>query len=136
MDSSGVDGPGPCQSRSLSHGTGAGEGDSNGRCTARKSLAFLLTSRAMVPDRTSFQSVRNFPEFAMAIDTVYLIEASTSLRQAQHKLLCGNNNLKETDAGHESRSRHLENVKIQWREDIRMLPRGRLAYALDIVGLC
>lgn len=58
-----------------------------------------------------------------AIETVYLIEASPTLRAAQHKLLCGDAPLKETEIGHESISKY-SNLKIVWSEDIRLVPKG------------
>lgn len=58
-----------------------------------------------------------------AIEAVYLIEASPRLREAQHKLLCGDNALVETNSGHESVSRHSKDLKIVWAEDLRLVPR-------------
>ncbi|KAH7038569.1 S-adenosyl-L-methionine-dependent methyltransferase [Macrophomina phaseolina] len=68
------------------------------------------------------RAIRNFKSMASAIETVYLIEASPTLRATQHKLLCGEAPLKETDIGHESTSKY-SNLKIVWSEDIRLLPK-------------
>lgn len=51
------------------------------------------------------------------------MEASASLREAQHKLLCGDNPLKQSDIGYESISRHSPDLKIVWAEDLRLVPR-------------
>ncbi|WPH03049.1 Hypothetical protein R9X50_00592300 [Acrodontium crateriforme] len=69
------------------------------------------------------RTIRNFPPLAKAIEAVYMVEASESLRQAQHKLLCGENELKATELGFESISRHSKDLKIVWCEDIRFVPR-------------
>lgn len=60
---------------------------------------------------------------AKAIEAVYLVEASENLRQAQHKLLCGENALNETDDGYESISRHSDDLKIVWAQDLRLVPK-------------
>lgn len=77
----------------------------------------------MIPDAEIVQAIRNFKSMSSAIETVYLIEASPTLRAAQHKLLCGDAPLKETDIGHESTSKY-SNLKIVWSEDIRLVPKG------------
>ncbi|KAK3703133.1 hypothetical protein LTR37_014610 [Vermiconidia calcicola] len=69
------------------------------------------------------RTVRNFPEMAKAIEAVYLVEASPRLREAQHKLLCGENPLIQNNIGHESTSRHSTDVKIVWAEDLRLVPK-------------
>lgn len=53
-----------------------------------------------------------------------MVEASPSLRDAQHKLLCGDNALEETELGHKSRSKYTDDLNIVWCEDIRLLPKG------------
>ncbi|GME65496.1 uncharacterized protein LTHEOB_4026 [Neofusicoccum parvum] len=68
------------------------------------------------------RAIRNFKSLSSAIETVYLIEASPTLRAAQHKLLCGDAPLKETDIGHESTSKYA-NLKVVWSEDIRLVPK-------------
>lgn len=62
---------------------------------------------------------------ASAIEAVYLVEASPSLREAQHKLLCGGQKLEETDIGHQSYSKYSPELKIIWCEDVRLLPKGK-----------
>lgn len=69
------------------------------------------------------KTIRNFAGFAEAIEAVYLVEASASLREAQHKLLCGGNPLRQNDVGYESVSRHSPDLKIIWAEDLRLVPR-------------
>ncbi|GAB7346240.1 hypothetical protein MBLNU457_4970t1 [Dothideomycetes sp. NU457] len=69
------------------------------------------------------RTVRNFKDFSSAIEAVYLVEASPGLRQAQHKLLCGDNPIKETEFGHESHSKYTKDLKIIWCEDVRLLPK-------------
>jgi len=69
------------------------------------------------------RTIRNFPELVKATETVYLVEASRNLRMAQHKLLCGENEMKKCDVGYESKSKNLPAVKIIWAEDVRFIPR-------------
>lgn len=52
-----------------------------------------------------------------------MVEASESLRQTQHRLLCGDNPLEKNDLGYESVSRHSKDLKIIWTEDVRFVPR-------------
>ena len=75
-------------------------------------------------EHVSQQTIRNFKPLAQAIEAIYLVEASPSLRAAQHKLLCGDNPLQETDLGHSSTSKHSSDLKIIWCEDIRFVPIG------------
>ncbi|KAF4550917.1 Hypothetical protein D9617_15g042700 [Elsinoe fawcettii] len=69
------------------------------------------------------RTIRNFKDLVSAVDGVYLIEASPSLRAAQHKLLCGDNPMTETTTGHESRSKYNSDLKVVWCEDVRLLPK-------------
>ena len=52
-----------------------------------------------------------------------MIEASPRLREAQHKLLCGDNPLQENALGHQSTSKHSNDIKIVWSEDLRLVPK-------------
>lgn len=52
-----------------------------------------------------------------------MIEASPRLREAQHKLLCGDNPLQENALGHESISKHSDELKVIWSEDLRLIPK-------------
>ncbi|KAF2153812.1 DUF185-domain-containing protein, partial [Myriangium duriaei CBS 260.36] len=69
------------------------------------------------------RTIRNFKDMVTAIDGIYLIEASPSLRAAQHKLLCGENPLDQTDVGYGSRSKYDEKLRVVWCEDVRLLPK-------------
>ncbi|KAK8169734.1 putative S-adenosyl-L-methionine-dependent methyltransferase-domain-containing protein [Phyllosticta citrichinensis] len=68
------------------------------------------------------RTIRNFKPFSSLIETVYLVEASPSLRDAQQKLLCGDNPMKETEIGNESVSKYSD-IRIVWTEDIRLVPK-------------
>ena len=52
-----------------------------------------------------------------------MIEASPRLREAQHKLLCGDNPLRENSLGHESTSKYSDDLKVIWSEDLRLIPK-------------
>lgn len=52
------------------------------------------------------------------------MEASPSLREAQHKLLCGDKPIEEIDIGHQSYSKYADNLKVIWTEDVRFVARG------------
>ncbi|EME77403.1 uncharacterized protein MYCFIDRAFT_191514 [Pseudocercospora fijiensis CIRAD86] len=69
------------------------------------------------------RTIRNFPPLAKAVEAVYLIEASDTLRKTQHELLCGDNPMTETKLGWESISRHSPDLKIVWTEDHKFVPR-------------
>ena len=76
-----------------------------------------------IPDRhllISLQALRNFKPFVKAIDSVSLVEASSNLREAQRKLLCGDNPFEDTPNGQKSISKY-SGIPIEWVEDIRLL---------------
>ena len=50
------------------------------------------------------------------------MEASSSLRKTQHERLCGDNPLAKSETGYESISKHSNDLKIVWAEDLRLLP--------------
>ncbi|KAI9848364.1 MAG: hypothetical protein M1838_000550 [Thelocarpon superellum] len=67
------------------------------------------------------RSIRHFKPLASSIETVYLVEASPSLRESQRKLLCGDRPMEETPHGFRSRSKY-SGIPIIWCEDIRFVP--------------
>ncbi|KAL6718366.1 hypothetical protein ACLMJK_004455 [Lecanora helva] len=67
------------------------------------------------------QTVSNFKSLAGSIDSVYLVEASSALRDQQKQILCGDVPLEKTDIGFQSMSKHSK-VPITWCEDIRFVP--------------
>ncbi|OQO01348.1 hypothetical protein B0A48_12903 [Cryoendolithus antarcticus] len=69
------------------------------------------------------RTVRSFPDLAKAIEAIYMVEASPRLRKAQHKLLCGDNAMEETSMGWQSVSKHSNELKIIWTEDVRFVPK-------------
>ncbi|KAI4850154.1 DUF185-domain-containing protein [Aureobasidium sp. EXF-8845] len=69
------------------------------------------------------RSIRNFTPLAQAIEGIYMVEASPALRQAQHKLLCGDNPLEEIEIGYKSTCKYTPDLNIIWCEDIRFVPR-------------
>jgi len=69
------------------------------------------------------RTIRNFPPLAKALEAVYMVEASPSLRATQHTLLCGDNKLEETKLGWQSVSKYSPDLKIIWTEDIRFVPK-------------
>ena len=83
------------------------------------------------------QTIRNFPPLAKAVEAVYLVEASENLRQAQHKLLCSDNELKPTKMGHESISKHSPDLKVIWTEDVRFVPRdgSKTPFILSLIHI-
>ncbi|EME41592.1 hypothetical protein DOTSEDRAFT_64882 [Dothistroma septosporum NZE10] len=72
------------------------------------------------------RTVRNFPPLSKAIEAVYLVEASETLRRSQHKLLCGENAFEKSELGWQSVSRHSPDLMIIWTEDVRFVPREAL----------
>ncbi|KAF2458004.1 S-adenosyl-L-methionine-dependent methyltransferase [Lineolata rhizophorae] len=72
----------------------------------------------------ALRTISNFKQFAHTIEAVYLIEASPALRQAQKRLLCGEDApMEEIDIGYRSTSKYSPSIPIVWCEDIRLLPR-------------
>ncbi|KAL9005122.1 MAG: hypothetical protein Q9188_002076 [Gyalolechia gomerana] len=67
------------------------------------------------------RTVSNFKSSASAVENVYLVEASPSLRAAQKQLLCGEAALEEVSTGYRSISKYSE-LPITWCEDIRFVP--------------
>jgi NADH dehydrogenase [ubiquinone] 1 alpha subcomplex assembly factor 7 len=71
------------------------------------------------------QTVSNFKALASSIDTIYMVEASKHLREAQHRLLCGNALLEEIDIGFQSKSKYAGGQKVVWCEDMKFVPKGK-----------
>ncbi|KAI9890150.1 MAG: hypothetical protein M1814_004431 [Vezdaea aestivalis] len=69
------------------------------------------------------RTLRQLKAMNGCIETIYLVEASPALREAQRALLCGDEPFEEIDIGHRSRISDL-NVKIVWCEDFRFVPKG------------
>ncbi|MCJ1393784.1 hypothetical protein MMC18_006660 [Xylographa bjoerkii] len=67
------------------------------------------------------RTIRNFKPLAASIEAVYLVEASSSLRNKQKQLLCGDEPMEEIDIGFRSRSKY-SNLPVIWCEDIRFVP--------------
>ncbi|KAI4185498.1 MAG: hypothetical protein L6R41_004091 [Letrouitia leprolyta] len=67
------------------------------------------------------RTVSNFKSLASAVENVYLVEASPSLRVAQKQLLCGDAALEDTPIGQRSTSKY-SGLPITWCEDIRFVP--------------
>ncbi|KAL8931568.1 MAG: hypothetical protein Q9211_006871 [Gyalolechia sp. 1 TL-2023] len=67
------------------------------------------------------RTVSNFQSIASAVENVYLVEASPSLRAAQKQLLCGDAALEDVSTGHRSISKY-SRLPITWCEDIRFVP--------------
>ncbi len=71
------------------------------------------------------KTIHNFKPFAAAVESVYLVEASAALRDAQKALLCGNDApMEETETGFKSMTK-LGGIPVVWCEDIRFVPKGR-----------
>ncbi|KAF2766489.1 DUF185-domain-containing protein [Teratosphaeria nubilosa] len=98
------------------------EWTAQGRKSAGVILIELGPGRGTLMD-DMLRTIRNFPPLAQAIEAVYMVEASENLRKAQHTLLCGENEMRQTDMGWESTSAHTPLLKIVWTEDIRFVPR-------------
>jgi len=70
------------------------------------------------------QTIANFKPMASAIDTIYLVEASPILREAQRRLLCDDSPVQEHPMGQQSTCKRIPNAKVIWVEDIKFIPRG------------
>ncbi|KAI9885810.1 MAG: hypothetical protein M1823_002389 [Watsoniomyces obsoletus] len=80
------------------------------------------------PGRGTLMSdmLRTFRRLGMlhAISTIYLVEASPSLRKTQHETLCDNALLKETHLGFSSTSQRWPNVSFVWVDELRRVPKN------------
>jgi NADH dehydrogenase [ubiquinone] 1 alpha subcomplex assembly factor 7 len=65
---------------------------------------------------------------ASAIEAVYMVEASPTLREAQKQLLCGNAPMHETEIGFRSTSKY-SNIPVIWTENIRFVPSGMWSHS-------
>lgn len=74
----------------------------------------------------AWQTISNFRTLASSIESVYLVEASPSLREKQKTLLCGDAAMQEINIGFRSQSKYFQ-VPITWCEDIRFVPNGSAA---------
>lgn len=69
------------------------------------------------------RSSKPFRQFNFAIKEVYFVEASPTLRNSQHKLICGNNELIEENGVFQSKA--LANgIPVFWVEDVKFLPEN------------
>ena len=73
------------------------------------------------------QTVLNFKPLISSIESVYLVEASPALRDAQKRLLCDDAPFEETDIGFRSTSKYSD-VPVIWCEDVRFVPSGRFCF--------
>ncbi|MCJ1350885.1 MAG: hypothetical protein MMC33_000866 [Icmadophila ericetorum] len=69
------------------------------------------------------RTLRNFRPFASSIESVCLVETSPSLREAQKKLLCGDESMIEIENGFQSKSKYA-GLPVTWYEDIRFVPNN------------
>ena len=57
------------------------------------------------------------------MEQVYLVEASSALRETQKQLLCGGEPFEEVEGGVRCKSKH-NKLPVTWYEDIRYVPNG------------
>ncbi|KAF4123283.1 NADH dehydrogenase [Geosmithia morbida] len=68
------------------------------------------------------RTIQRFPVMARSIDSIYMVEASRELREAQQKLLCGPNaTFTETELGLKGTSKY-GGTPIIWSETIKPIP--------------
>ncbi|KAH9872094.1 hypothetical protein J1614_006355 [Plenodomus biglobosus] len=70
------------------------------------------------------RTISSLKGFAKSIETIYLIEASPYLQKQQGKLLSGSEELQKSDIGLTAPCKYIPGCKIEWCEDIRLLPKG------------
>ena len=73
------------------------------------------------------KTIRNFRPLETSIESVYLVEASPSLREQQKALLCGDMPMDEVAIGFQSRSKY-DGIPVVWCEDIRFVPKGSIFF--------
>jgi hypothetical protein len=72
-----------------------------------------------------FKTISSFKAFANSIEAIYLIEASPYLQKQQAKVLSGTEDLKKSDIGLTASCKYIPGCKIEWCEDIRLVPKGK-----------
>lgn len=71
-----------------------------------------------------YQTINHFKDMAQSIDAIYMVEASPKLREAQKKLLCGEDApMTESKVGYHSTCKST-NLPIVWTETINSIPAG------------
>ena len=65
-----------------------------------------------------------FKTLSQSIDNIFLVEASSSLREQQKTLLCGTAPMEQVGNGLRCKSSRL-NSSITWFEDMSMVPSGK-----------
>ncbi|KAB8338979.1 hypothetical protein FH972_021918 [Carpinus fangiana] len=96
---------------------------SQGKRTEGVDIVELGPGRGTLMD-DMLRTISRFTPMASSVESVRLIEASPTLRAAQHKLLCGNTPLEEIEGGgFKSKCKHLPHVSIIWQEDATALPK-------------
>ncbi|KAM0334047.1 hypothetical protein ACHAQA_001067 [Verticillium albo-atrum] len=70
------------------------------------------------------RTIQNFKEFAGSVDAIYMVEASSTLREAQKNLLCGPDApMTESKIGHHSVSKYGK-IPIVWTEAVKAIPEA------------
>jgi NADH dehydrogenase [ubiquinone] 1 alpha subcomplex assembly factor 7 len=70
------------------------------------------------------RTVNVFKPLMDAVDGIYLVEASPTLRESQKQLLCGDSEMEEIEFGFTSTSKY-SGKPIFWYEDIRHVPKSK-----------
>jgi SAM-dependent MidA family methyltransferase len=71
------------------------------------------------------KTISSFKAFANSIEAIYLVEASPYLQKQQAKLLSGTEDLKKSEIGLTAPCKYIPGCKIEWCEDIRLVPKGK-----------
>lgn len=77
---------------------------------------------------TICKTISSFKAFAKSIEAIYLIEASPYLQKQQGKLLSGTEELQKSENGFTAPCKYIPDCRIEWCEDIRLVPKGRSRY--------
>jgi len=112
------------------HGTGTRKRDPYGR---HAESMYLVLRHKLAANNVS-QTLQNFKPFVDSLDTIYLLEASPMLREKQHKLLCGDEPLQETENGYESRIKYPSKNRIVWYEDMSFIPATKEGHSPFIIA--
>lgn len=74
------------------------------------------------------RTISSFKTFANSIEAIYMVEASPHLQKQQAKILAGTEDLKQSDIGLTAQCKYIPGCKIEWCEDIRLVPKGELQH--------
>ena len=70
------------------------------------------------------RTLNSAPQLLSALESIHMVEASPSLRESQHKLLCGENKLEWNESLSRHESTTISGKTIIWHDSFDAVPKG------------